>query len=544
MRTFTVKDEKGQSYDVDQDKLHLAEADGFLPVVSNGTEQHRVASKDFSLALKDGYQPVMKSDISPTESAVRGAVQGFPFVGSYADEATGALESTAGSLGLVPDKTYQQARDEARANNEEAAEVNPKSYYGGMIGVNVPLDAAKLVPGLGNGLGAVEGAAYGLGASNADLTKGEFGRAAVDTGTGAAVGFTVPKVLSAAGKHLVTPAVEAAGKIFSKISDPIAEKLGNFAGRLAENATGATGLQASKFREGAGKELLDRGLVKFGDNPANIAERTGEALKGSYEAIDRSLKQLDADGVKVNTENIVSEIQKEIARIRKDPSKASVVKQLENEIENIAPKAVDEAGQVTGRQFQDVPISEAEVTKRGYQDKVNWVTPDSNPANAAVSGVYKDAVENTAEKAAPQISKEFEAAKDTYGLLAPIKEAAQRRANVLNQHQVGGLLDMGAGAYGLANADSPTGKAALAIAGRRIIAPRVASSAAVFTNKIAKILQTRPQALGRFAKPLQDAASRGGNALGVTHYLLQSIDPEYQKLMQDKSEDSTNDEEP
>jgi hypothetical protein len=538
MRTFTVKDEKGQSFDVDQDKLGQAEADGFFPIVTNGKDEQRVASKDFSLAMKDGYKPVMRSDISKTESAIRGAVQGFPFVGSYSDEATGALESAAGSLGLMPDKTYQQARDEARANNEEAAETNPKSYYGGMIGVNVPLDAAKMVPVLGNALGAVEGATYGLGASNADLTKGDYARAAVDTGIGAGVGFAVPKVLSAAGKHLVSPAIEGAGKLFSKISDPIAEKLSGLAGKFAENATGATGLQASRFRPGAGQELLDRGLVKFGDNPEKIAERTAAAMQDAYQSIDQSLKQLDANGVKVSTEHVVGEIEKEIAKLRKDPSKASVVKQLENEIENIAPKTVDEAGEIAGRNFQEVPISEAEATKRGYQDKVNWLTPDNNPANAAVSDVYKNAVENTAEQAAPETAKAFESAKDTYGLLAPIKEAAQRRAATLNQHQVGGLLDLGAGAYGLANADSPGGKAALAIAGRRIFAPRVASAAAVFTSKIAKILQSRPQALGRFAKPLEDAAARGGNSLGVTHYILQSIDPEYQKLMQENKDDT------
>lgn len=518
MRTFTVKNEGGEEFQVSPEKLHEAEADGFLPLVSNGKDEHRVASKDFGLAQADGYKPVERSDMSGTEASIRGAAQGVPFVGSYADEATGALESAAGSLGLVPDKTYKQARDESRARYQEAVEFNPIPYYGGMAATSLPVDTAKLVPGLGQAFGAVEGGIYGLGASEADLTEGDIGGAARDTGLGAAIGTVVPKVVGVAGRHLVSPLASKGAQLLRSGADKVSSKLSGVAEKLAENATGATGQQLAKFREGAGRELLDRGLVRFGDDPAKIAERAGEAKQAASDAIKSVLQDLDARGVEVSVDNVIDEIGRKISELRGDPSQSNVVRQLQKEIDNIVETSSSR-----------VPISEAEATKRGYQGKVNWLTPDTNPANAAVSGVYKEAVEGTAKAADPNASKVFESAKDTYGLLAPIEEAAQKRANQLAQHPVGGFNDMASGIIGGSAGGLPG--VASGVATKRFILPRASSAAAITTDKVAKILATQPERLGKFKKPIEDAMSRGGHALGVTHFLLQSIDPEYQKIM-------------
>lgn len=524
MITFKVKNEGGESFDVDQDKLHEAEADGFLPVVSNGSEEHRVESKDFSLAEKDGFKPVQASNMSDTEASVRGAVQGIPFAGSYADEATGALESAAGSLGLVPDKTYKQARDESRQKYKEAEEFHPVPYYGAMTAAALPVDTAKLFPLLGQGLGAVEGAAYGLGASEADVLGGDVAGAARDTAIGGGIGFIAPKVLNAVGSKVLRPLAGKAGEVLSSGAQSLGKKLGIGAEKLAENATGATGAQLSKFREGAGRELLDRGLVRFGDDPAKIAERAGEAQKAASDAINGALNDLDARGVEANVDNIVNEIGKKISELRGDPSQSNVVRQLEREVENIIETSPSR-----------IPVSAAEATKRGYQNKVNWLSPESNPGNAAVSSVYKNEVENVAKAADPKIAETFKSAKDTYGLLAPIEEAASKRANQLAQHPFGGFNDMASGVIGGASGGAPG--VAMGVAAKRALLPRAASAAAVTTDKVSKLLQSAPERLGKFAKPLQDAMSRGGNSLGVTHFLLQSIDPEYQQLMQEDEDD-------
>ena len=80
--------------------------------------------------------------------------------------------------------------------------------------------------------------------------------------------------------------------------------------------------------------------------------------------------------------------------------------------------------------------------------------------------------------------------KKTYGVLAPINEAAERRAATLNQSPFGGLLDVAAaGAAGASVGGLPglaTGVAAAT--GRKVIAPRIASSAAVTLDGVSKML--------------------------------------------------------
>lgn len=58
-------------------------------------------------------------------------------------------------------------------------------------------------------------------------------------------------------------------------------------------------------------------------------------------------------------------------------------------------------------------------------------------------------------------------------------------------------------------------------------------------SKLQDVITKSPQVLGQFAKPLQDAASRGSNALAAMHYTLYNTDPKYRTLidpMQDASQ--------
>lgn len=151
------------------------------------------------------------------ESMLRGAAQGVTF--GFADEITGAVSS------LLSDKSYQEARDASRANYDAAREANPGYFIGseiaGGIATTVVPGAKLLNVGRGARLGnvAAKSAAgaglYGLGASDADLTEGEFGDAVKDAGAAAAIGGVagpvLHKALPVAGK-----AVKAAGKGVAK----------------------------------------------------------------------------------------------------------------------------------------------------------------------------------------------------------------------------------------------------------------------------------------------------------------------------------------
>lgn len=282
------------------------------------------------------------------------------------------------------------------------------------------------------------------------------------------------------------------------------EYLGSQAEKFATNATGATGAQVSKFSDDAGRELLDRGLVKFGDNAENIALRAGQAMDSANADIDFVLKELDAKGVTASVDNVVDTLEKKVAELSKDPSQAGAVRKLNSIIEDVVN---------TGQ--SNIPISLGEQTKRGFNKMAgNWMDPEVGSAGKTAYQAYRGEVESAAEAAAPELAKKFAEAKKTYGLLAPIEEAAKKRANTLNQSPFGGLLDVGTVGAGAAAGD-PSGGFATAL-GRKLLAPRVSSSTAVTLDKISRSLMSSPQ-LAQMAKSnpkiFEELVSRVGQKL-------------------------------
>jgi hypothetical protein len=461
----------------------------------------------------DDWEDV-QTEPSELESAGRGLAQGATF--GFADEVAGAGEKVGMWLqGLMNNqdlteeskkkyadlvsKSYTQGRDEYRAADKAAAEANPLSYGAGQLTGGV---ASGLATG-GAGLGsmATQGAVQGLGSSEADLTEGDVLGAGKDVLLGGAIG---------AGAGLL-------GKVPVKsLTSKISKYLGKGAEKLAVNATGATASQASKFSPEAGRELLERGIVRFGDTTENIAERAASVLDDSNATIGKSLEALDAQGVTVSNENIVKQLEDQINKLKSDPSQASLVRQLRSTIDDVI---------MSGEQA--VPVSQAEQIKRGFQRKVNWNTPESNPLNATTSNIYKESVEKAALDADPTLAKQFTEAKKTTGLISPIEEAAQRRALAQNQTPMGGIGDIIAGGVGSV-AGIPGALAG--VAAKRVVAPRIASSSAVVADKLSKALAKSPESFGKYASILKNAALKGGNSLAVTDYVLSNKDPEYKKI--------------
>ena len=460
---------------------------------------------DFDAYPDDKQQ---EPSVSQLESGARGVAQGASF--GFADEATGVLEAAKDWLANDPKgfmANYQKHRDESRANYKAAEGANPTSYMAGQFGGALApaiLSGGTSIPAL-----AAQGAAQGLGASEADLTQGDVSGAARDAAIGSAIGGAA----GVAGK--------AISKIpFGKAASYVSDKLGDAAEKLAEKATGATGRQAEKFEEKAGRELLDRGLVKFGDSPEVIASRIGKASDEAGTAIQQALEELDAKGVTASVENVASAIEGRIRELSETPGNEKIINQLTAELDNLY-----------GRGQSSLPISKGEIAKRNYQGQTNYSSPEAEKkASAQLASAFREEVEASALNADPALAGKFTEGKKTYGLLAPVKEAAEKRAAQLNQSPFGGLLDATAGLYGLSDPDSFSGKAALAIAGRRFITPRIASSGAVIADNLSDIVAKAPQLLGKFAKPLEEASARGGNSLAATHFILQQINPEYRKI--------------
>lgn len=342
-------------------------------------------------------------------------------------------------------------------------------------------------------------------------------------------------IISAGTAGLGNKAIPSLSKSIGKLSEPLSNYLKKGAGYLAELATGATGKQVEKFEKNAGQELLDRGFVKFGDAPKNIANKLEKELDRSGGSISNIIKELDAKGITASADNVVAGLNEEIARLSKNSSKSAEVKKLQSIIDDIIN---------TGE--SNIPISLAEETKRGFRKQSgNWLDPEAGAAAKKGYLGYMNESERAATEAAPELANLFKKEKETYGLLAPIEEAAQKRANTLGQSPIGGLLDTAAGGVGGAilsgstTGDPWTGLAAGTV-GRRLIAPRLASSAAIGLHSLSKALKSSPEMFGKFAPVLLNASQRGGNALGAAHFILQSQNPEYReqiKNLKDGEED-------
>jgi len=149
-----------------------------------------------------------KDNYSELESAGMGALQGVSF--GFSDEMGAASRSLAEVLNITHQgKSYEEIRDELRGQYSTAQEENPLSYGAGEIGAGIAAGIA--VPGGGSARlmsalarGGVEGAAFGLGGSEAELGSTQSFK---DTLTGGAVGIG-----GAGAGELLSRGVSAAGR--------------------------------------------------------------------------------------------------------------------------------------------------------------------------------------------------------------------------------------------------------------------------------------------------------------------------------------------
>lgn len=444
---------------------------------------------------------IVDTSTSAKEAYIRGNIQGLPGIGTYADEIEGGVRSIFGD-------DYKTERNRVRAEYKKAQEDQPAAYISGVMTPTLATAPFKAIPVLGTVASGVLGTIEGAGASEEDSLSGIAKDALLSGGLSAATSGIGNKLANVSSKGFTS---------LSKLFRGKAEK-------LAENATGATAKQAEKFAEGAGGELLDRGFVRAGDSPENISKRLTKELEKSGSEINNVLKALDEKGVTANVDNVVDELNKKIVELSKNSSKGAEVKKIQSIIDDII---------ATGE--SKIPISLAEETKRGFRKQSgNWLDPEQGAAAKKAYLGYRDEAERAAKEASPELADIFKKEKETYGLVAPIEEAASRRAEQLKQQPWAGLLDTaGFGVGGAILGDDPYSGAAIGAVGRRLVGPRLSSTSAVTLNKVSKILKKNPDALGKFAPVLIRAQQRGGGALKEAHSILDMISPEYSEMVQE-----------
>lgn len=224
------------------------------------------------------------------------------------------------------------------------------------------------------------------------------------------------------------------------------------------------------------------------------------------------------------------------------------------------PKKLDQYGIKPRLNEEMLPTYlEAELSPKfsegAYSQDANIVSEIANTAKGH-SGSFQDLLElkqklgeqakfyrfNTGDATAPTKAKMFQQAyikvneilKNEINQVAPQLGPAWEQANQIYS----------AGMDVLPSATKATAKSAMSdITGMDLQHPLqsakrpVNAAIAYGADKISRLMQSAPQALGKFSQTLQQAAAQGPKAFAVAHYTLSQKSPEYRTMLEESDND-------
>lgn len=525
-----------------------------------------------SLDDKGGFDPTKSFTPIDTDSpsqlgvAARAAGQGLAF--GFGDEVVAAAKAP------FSDKSYTELRDENRAALERDREAYPKTAIASEItGAVLPSVAATLLSGpVGGGASVANagrlasvaksvfnpatvkgmmgaGAAYGLGSSEADLTEGEVGEAAVDAGKSA---------LFAGGLGKALPVV---GKYGGELLEGTGKKLGEGAEFLASKAVGLTkGLRkrldlTPADARAVGREGLESGIVSPFAGAETMAARQGEILKQTGDEIKAIIKEASETGAAPDIQKIIQKLEDKATRYGDSEVGKAVFNQYQSVISDLkammgspttipAPKemgvnmlgasaksAVPEVIPPTPPNIQDLQTYKGVLGEAAYPKGV------ATEAKTGLQGAYtpiKEELEASVEGAtSPQQAQVYKYLKDKFGKLETMGKGLTERLTSEEGNRFIRPTDfLVGGAFGLGGGIIP---GIASVAAKRGIEKYGHQVGAVTMDKVSKILQRTPEVLGQYAPILQQAIQRGGTSFATQNFLLQERDPEYRKKMEELS---------
>ena len=436
--------------------------------------------------------------ISKSESAARGVAQGATL--GFADEISGGAEALWKSANGDPKKfgeLYKAARDESRANFEQAREKNPGSYIVGEVGGAI---ASAFVPGMAIAKGA------GL--------AGAAGRAALiggTAGTGYSEGETVKDVvLDAAGGAvaggLVGGAARIAAPYIARGTSAVGEKVRGSASRFAARALGAERGTIKKLGQekiqAAGRQALDEGVIsplasadKMASRNAAVGEKGGKMMGKVYDAID------DKGASTFNPLDVATKVDDELGGFYRSPINKGEARQLDNTLESILMRG-----------DKNIPLKEAQILKQELQKVANWknnlnITEKEKMARAAYK-IVSQAIDDAAEKGSKEIGSEglektLQQGKKLFGNSKAAETLLENRVAREQGNKFFGLTDnitgVGALGYGATTGDWAT--AGGIYAAKKGLGKYGSQNAALLLNKAGNVLsKTAPKVIESASK--------------------------------------------
>jgi hypothetical protein len=494
-------------------------------------------------------------DVSMVESALRGAAQGASL--GFADEITGGLES------LLTDKSYEQARDESRANYKQAETANPVTFGAGNVAGAV--GTSLIVPGMAGAASvagraaqaAAGGALSGLGQSEATDATGMAKDAALGAGLGAG--------LSTIGDKVVAPAIRKVGEYADDALQAVSKKSPVINQALAKGAKFFTGVD-----DDAAKRQLERPLQ------ASAAEADGFAFETGKKAVAETEERgaLLGQNVAAEEAKLVKEFRPEVF------SGDELVGKIDEFLDGHSPSAmgfsgIDETQRAELKMLSDklrgqVLFSDDLVKFRKYMDHVERLAGKYDQEGLSPYVNFLKSLRGHADGMLDNTYKDFDAANKAFsqfkgdtGLLRSATNEGRAESMISNlygankgaQQEAAGRLfkpdtldaakDIAAN-KAFENAKRPGGdnyfrRGALAVlttgVSEAVTSPRIWQQGLRYTGKLEQIIKGNPQLLGKYAGALTTAMERGPQAFAATHFILSQRDPQYRQTVESLEKD-------
>ena len=489
------------------------------------------------------------------------------------------------------DASYEKRRDAYRNADRVAQEANPTTYGAGEIGGAI---GTAFIPGMGVlnagkganlatkiGMGAVQGGLTGAGQSEADDLMG----LAKDTGTGAVLGGA----LTGVGEKVVAPALNKVGNALSKSGDAadyLLAKMGKVGANVPEEYTERYLKNPNAIRNAMSKEDLAASLLDETGGLSQLKENIGKADALAWskldtdtvipkaELLDDVAKQLKGDilneyGNLSRTEGFGASYQKiraiddELEKIGKAYGKNISEADLKAIVQDLRSIAYSYEGSPKythqGEGLRRLASTFDTYLKGGNKDYEALMEPVADKTR-----LLKDLERNFINKQDPdsydkffQKIKRWGNAEDASSMKSGIKRLddvtgtsigedinntltkdafSKSDTNGSRKTMFGTVIGGGAGSLIGGPVGGVVGSAIGAATGQ--IADKYAGAVMrnILDGRIAagEGLQAIAPKLGKYAKPLMEAAQRGNKSLAATHFLLSQQDPEYRKITQDE----------
>ena len=546
--------------------------DEMMKLEATQTPQKRVISNDQMMALEQQTaQP--QPEPSKPNAFVEGAVQSA--TGGFADELGGLIDVGLKASGnLLLDKgqqnpyadqgitdTYSQGRDLERQRQANIQQQDPNSYLaGGLVGsIASPVNKLGVV-----GSGFVTGLGMSEGQNRDEILKDAATGGLIAGGTGIALdklGGLVSKGASAIGDMIP-----------ENISQRVRDAMMN-------NRYGRTFLQGE-------------GVQKFSDqaNQTELANKLSQAIEDSKvgaaqghsaarQAFTESMGQTP-----VQTADIANTVRQNLGKYGQDlkvgdqtfgalsDAEAKNLETYLNVLDNPVnaqelykvwddiKKAVEYKGQ-TG--MSSAYNQQLKAIQAGIKDKLHTLSPELTQADASVAKLLGDA-ELLKSSQNPASSEQFlatlggrnkgnvrDAVENTIGKNKDLMNELENFRTYQSFNQQGGFgsipgarqvvgASLGS-ALGYGVGGDSSGGSIGAAAGAALATPQaqryIVSKAGEAFNKATGVNGVIYDKLApKFQQMLQEAMNRGGNAAAVTHFLLQTNDPEYQKAVKESQD--------